>query len=127
MEIKELEHDLKKFKKISDFQSIPPDFLPKKLPKIHHPSEKDLNNQFAQEYSILFFTHLHKVVRINSLTLELKKARLKAITGKNSTNITEEPSTSRKRKLNIDTTPIKIQKTLDHFLDLGRRRTTDSS
>ena len=75
-EIKQLDNTIKRQKKSLEYKTIPKKHLPKQLPYIHHPTDSQLNNKFYREYKTLYFKHLEKAIEANTITLQLKKARL---------------------------------------------------
>ena len=72
-DILDLEKSIHQHNKIVQFQTVPSQYLPKNLAFINHPTQSTINESFLRE---LFLQHLATVIEVNTVTLELKKARL---------------------------------------------------
>ena len=80
-----LKREIATLEKLITFQSkilqhgtIPVKHHPESLPLINHPSQTLLNKEFLQDYKTLYLKHLNSVIEANTVTLNLKKARLQS-------------------------------------------------
>ena len=56
--------------------TIPTKYKPKQLPKILHPTHKQLEVTFFNSYKVLFHNYVSSAIELNTITLTVKKARL---------------------------------------------------
>ena len=97
-----------------EYKTIPKKHLPNQLPYIHHPTDSQLN-KFYREYKTLYFKHLEKVIEANTVTLQLKKARLQ-VEGTNHHLHTNTQTT-------INTDGNSTSKSTSTFTDLDKQET----
>lgn len=90
--IKTLEKTLVFQKRIQKYHTIPKKFLPRHL-SIAQPNNGNLQRSFDEQYKKLFFNHLNETIKINNLSLELKKTKLASFLDKFTTLLTETPLT----------------------------------
>ena len=143
-DILDLEKSIHQHKKIVQFQTVPSQYLPKNLAFINHPTQSTINESFLRKYKELFLQHLATVIEVNTVTLELKKARLhvsqqqqqatqstppplKPMTttqpNKKTATYSEQQVTGGKRKQpSPNPQQNKRQKTMDHFLVRGPKK-----
>ena len=56
--------------------TIPTKYKPKQLPKVLHPTQKQLETTFFDSYKVLFHNYVSSAIELNTITLRVKKARL---------------------------------------------------
>lgn len=56
--------------------TIPTKYKPKQLPKILHPTQKQLEATFFNSYKVLFHNYVSSAIELNTITFTVKKARL---------------------------------------------------
>ena len=141
-DILDLEKSIRQHKKIVQFRTVPSQYLPKDLAFINHPTQSIINESFLCKYKELFLQHLATVIEVNTVTLELKKARLHVSQQQQATQSTPPPlkpttTTQPNKKTTIYFEQVtgvkrkqpspnpqqnKQQKTMDHFLVRGPKK-----
>ena len=142
-DILDLEKSIHQHKKIVQFQTVPSQYLPKNFAFINHPTQSTINESFLCKYKELFLQHLATVIEVNTVTLELKKARLRVSQqqqaiqstppplkpttstqpNKKTATYSEQQVTGGKRKQpSPNPRQNKRQKTMDHFLVRGPKK-----
>ena len=122
---------------------MPSQYLPKNLAFINHLTQSTINESFLRKYKELFLQHLATVIEVNTVTLELKKARLHVSQQQQATQSTTpplKPTTTTQPNKKTATYPEqqvtggkrkqptpnpqqnKRQKTMDHFLVRGQKK-----
>ena len=79
----EIESEVALLEELITFQStllkhgtIPTKYRPKQLPKILHPTQKQLEATFSNSYKVLFHNYVSSAIELNTITLTVKKVRL---------------------------------------------------
>ena len=80
------------------------------MPEIHHPSQERIHVSLKQEYKKILFKHIEESISANYISLNLKRARLKASREHHTGAVNKEQGTNPKEIQVTDKSPQKAQK-----------------
>uniref|UniRef100_A0A1X7U709 Reverse transcriptase domain-containing protein n=1 Tax=Amphimedon queenslandica TaxID=400682 RepID=A0A1X7U709_AMPQE len=69
---------------MTQFETIPPEYLPRNQAIIDHTSKSAINRSFLSDCKKLFMEHLTTVIQVNTITLEIKLSYWHVLPGKKS-------------------------------------------